>query len=279
MPRAVLRFRDGLLRRAGEARDHRQRPLGPGRRGLRRQFQHRPVQADIADRELRGVDADRKAAGAGVDVIARQRALMPGVERAVGVERQRMRRDHRAVGDQLPHLGFDLAMMHGDDSYPNSGPATANGSSAAMRGGAAEPHALKRPLDGPAGGGEALQEFVLRMRRRRSARARSRIGRWRRPAPAPASARSANSGPICRAVRPSRTSAMASPIRHDARAGRARRIPSAAGCGRSPWRWRSRAMKSSRLHGRQRRRRVGVCRTLSSRSRRNCSVGVKPSGP
>ena len=131
MPTRGLRLRDGLLRRTGEAGDHRQRPLGPGCRGFRRQFQHRPVQADIADRELRGVNADRQSAGAGVDVIARQRALMPGVERAVGIERQRMRGDHRSLGDQLPHLGFDLAMMHGGYSYPNSGPATANGSSAA----------------------------------------------------------------------------------------------------------------------------------------------------
>ena len=79
---------------------------------------------------MRGVDADGQAAGAGIDVIARQRALMPDIERAVGVERERMRREHRAVGDQLPDVGFDLAMMHERYSYPNSGPATANGSCA-----------------------------------------------------------------------------------------------------------------------------------------------------
>ena len=107
---------DGLPGRAGEACDQRQRPLGPARRRLGGELQHRPVQADVADRELRGVDADREPAGAGVDVIARQRALMDGIEAAIGVERQRMRGDHRALGDQAPHLGFDVAMMHGASS-------------------------------------------------------------------------------------------------------------------------------------------------------------------
>ena len=94
-----LGFRDGLSCRAGETCDQRQRPLGPGVRGFGGQFQHRPVQADVADRKLRGVDADRETAGAGVDVIARQRALMDGIKRASGVERQRMRGEHRAIGD------------------------------------------------------------------------------------------------------------------------------------------------------------------------------------
>ena len=125
-----LRFRDGLLGRAGEARDHRNWPLGPRGRGLRRQFQHRAVQADVADRELGGVNADGQSAGAGIEIIARQRPLMPDVERTVGVECERMRREHRAVGDQLANFGFDLAMVHEGTSYPNSGPATANGSCA-----------------------------------------------------------------------------------------------------------------------------------------------------
>ncbi len=46
-----LRLGDGLLRRTGEASDHRQRPFGPGRRGFRRQFQHGPVHSDVADCE------------------------------------------------------------------------------------------------------------------------------------------------------------------------------------------------------------------------------------
>ena len=136
-----LRFRDRLLRRSGEAGDHRQRPLGPGCGRLGGEFQHRPVQADVADRELRGVHADREPAGAGVDVVARQRALMAGIELALGVERQRMRGEYRAVGDQTPHLGFDVAMMHGATPYPYSGPATANGSLAGSA--VAEPNRMR----------------------------------------------------------------------------------------------------------------------------------------
>ena len=52
---------------------------------------------------------------------------MPDIERTVGVEREWMRGEYRAVGDQLPNVSFDFAMMHGGTSYPNSGPATANG--------------------------------------------------------------------------------------------------------------------------------------------------------
>src|SRR5438046_1669979 len=48
-------------------------------------FKHRPVQADVSDGELGGVDADREPAGAGVDVIAGQRALVDEVELAVGI--------------------------------------------------------------------------------------------------------------------------------------------------------------------------------------------------
>ena len=106
------RLRDGLLRRAHKACDHRQRTLGPIGRRLRRQFQHRPVEADIADCELGGVDADRKATGAGIDVVTRECALVSEVKLAVDVERERMRGDDRAVGDQLPDIGFDLAVVH-----------------------------------------------------------------------------------------------------------------------------------------------------------------------
>ena len=80
-----LGFRDRLAGRAHQTRDQRERPLGPGGRGFRGKFKHRPVQADVSDGELRGVDADREPAGAGVDVIAGQRALVEGVELAVGI--------------------------------------------------------------------------------------------------------------------------------------------------------------------------------------------------
>ncbi len=49
----------------------------------------------IADRELRRVHADGEAAGAGGDVVARQRALTPLVEPAFRIERERMRRNRQ----------------------------------------------------------------------------------------------------------------------------------------------------------------------------------------
>ncbi len=112
---------------------------------------------------MRGVDADGQPAGAGIEVIARQRALMPDIERAVGVERERMRGEHRAVGDQLPNVGLDFAMVHDGTSYPNSGPATANGGCAERNGRRAKAHALKRPLDVPARCDEAAEKLFLRM--------------------------------------------------------------------------------------------------------------------
>src|SRR3954451_12216920 len=105
-------FSGGLPGRTGEARDQRQRTLGPVRRSLGGKLEHGTVEADIADRELRGVYADRKAAGAGVDVIARQRPLMRFVELAFGGEREGMRWQHGAVGDQLADLAVDLTVVH-----------------------------------------------------------------------------------------------------------------------------------------------------------------------
>ena len=85
-------FCDRLPGLTGKACDHHERTLGPVRRSLGGKLEHGSIKADIADRELRGVDADREAAGAGVDVIARQRALMLFVELAFGREREGMRR-------------------------------------------------------------------------------------------------------------------------------------------------------------------------------------------
>src|ERR1700686_2457679 len=120
-------FRDRLSCWTREARDQRERALGPGGGRLGGELQLRAVETDVADGELRGVDADGQPACAGIDVIARQRALMHGVELAAGIERERMGGKPRAVGDQAPHLGFNLAVVHGKYPYPNSGPATANG--------------------------------------------------------------------------------------------------------------------------------------------------------
>ena len=86
---------------------------------------------------------------------------MDGVELAAGIERQRMRRNHRAVGDQPPHVGFHFAVVHGANPYPYSGPATANGRFVSCARCAAKAHALKRPLDGPARAGQAVEKFGL----------------------------------------------------------------------------------------------------------------------
>jgi Tetracyclin repressor-like, C-terminal domain len=72
-----LRLRDRLLGRATKAGDQRERPLGPVVGGLGRKLKDRPVETNIADGELRGVNADRQPSGARIDVIARQRALVP----------------------------------------------------------------------------------------------------------------------------------------------------------------------------------------------------------
>ena len=91
------RLLDRLRRLADRAGDHDQRPVGPFARRLDRELEHRPVEPDLADGELRRVHADRQAARAGVDVVAADGALRLLVEFPVGIERQRMRRDHRAL--------------------------------------------------------------------------------------------------------------------------------------------------------------------------------------
>src|SRR5690606_32289111 len=121
------RLGDGLPRRPGEAGDHGQRPVGPGRSRFGGEPEDFPVEARLADGELGGVDADGEPARAGVEIIARQRALAAHIEFPAGVERQRMRGDDRPgleqrEGRRLPVAGGVRRFSH----YPNSGPATAN---------------------------------------------------------------------------------------------------------------------------------------------------------
>jgi hypothetical protein len=90
---SFLRCLAGIASQTG---DHHNRPL----RALRLlcgEPQHGLVQACFADRELRGVHADRESAAARSEVIARERALAALVEAAPRVERERMRRDHGAL--------------------------------------------------------------------------------------------------------------------------------------------------------------------------------------
>ena len=98
-----IRLGERLLRPPDEARDPHQRPVGPGVRGLGGELQHRLVKPRITDRELRGVDADREPAGAGIDVVAGERPLPLRIQPALGVERERMGRDHHAPRERGPH--------------------------------------------------------------------------------------------------------------------------------------------------------------------------------
>ena len=97
------RLGDRLAAAPGEPGDHRDRAVGPARGGLGGERQHRLVEPGLADGELGRMDADGEPAGAGVEVVAGERPLAPGIQPAPGVERQRMRRDHGAAADQRPH--------------------------------------------------------------------------------------------------------------------------------------------------------------------------------
>ena len=95
------RLLDGLRRLADRAGDHHQRPVGPVARRLDRELEHRPVEPDLADRRTASsarrppVRRSRHRCSSG-----RSRAADCVSNCAVGTERQRMRRDHRAVAQQ-----------------------------------------------------------------------------------------------------------------------------------------------------------------------------------
>ena len=91
-----------------KARDHDRRlarPLGCAAHG---ELQHRLEQSGFADGELGGVDAHRKAAGARVEVVAGERPLAAGVQRARGIERERMRGDHHALAQRSQYLRMPI---------------------------------------------------------------------------------------------------------------------------------------------------------------------------
>ena len=115
------RLGDGLLGAPGDAGDEEERPRRPGARRLGRELEHRAVEPDVADRELRRVHADGETARAGVEVVARQRALAALVEAALGVERERVGRDDGAGAERRERVGGDLLPVH----QPSSGPAMA----------------------------------------------------------------------------------------------------------------------------------------------------------
>ena len=98
-----LRLADGLPGAAGKARDHDRSLSRPLHGALHRKLEHGPVEPDVANGELGGVDADREPADAGVEIVAGESALAAGVELAVGIERERMRGDHHALAQRREH--------------------------------------------------------------------------------------------------------------------------------------------------------------------------------
>ena len=78
-------------------------------RRLHGELQHRPVEADVADRELRGVDADRETAGAGIEIVAGERALPARIELA-------LRRRARADAPESPRRARSAASTSGGQS-------------------------------------------------------------------------------------------------------------------------------------------------------------------
>ena len=89
-PRVIAELRGeiglatGLSRAARQPRDHRGRATRPIGGGLARELQHRLVEPRLADGELGGVNADRKPAGARVEIVAGQGLLPARVEACGG---------------------------------------------------------------------------------------------------------------------------------------------------------------------------------------------------
>ena len=99
-----LGFGQRLGGRAADAANanerNRARPVG-AIHFLARQRQNRFKEADsrIADGKLGRVDADGEASGAGGRIVPRQRPLMPLVERAAGIEGERVGRDDQPAAE------------------------------------------------------------------------------------------------------------------------------------------------------------------------------------
>ena len=96
--RGDLRFGARLRLSSHDARDHRERTMVLGERGVRllhRQLEHRAIEIDVrvADGELGRVHADGQATSAGVDIVPRQLPLTLFIQPARSVERERVRGD------------------------------------------------------------------------------------------------------------------------------------------------------------------------------------------
>ena len=103
-PARELRLLDRLRGAADQAGDHDRGMARPFGRRAHRKLEHRPIKPGLADRELRGVNADREPARAGIEIIAGERALPLRIELALRIQRQRMRRYDDALAQQREHL-------------------------------------------------------------------------------------------------------------------------------------------------------------------------------
>jgi len=117
-PARDLRLLDRLRRAADEPCDHDRRRARPFLGAAHGKLQHRLQERGLADRKLGGVDADREPARAGVEIVTRERALAAGIELAISVERERMRRDHRALAQRSEHLRVPILPARHHEACP-----------------------------------------------------------------------------------------------------------------------------------------------------------------
>lgn len=101
-----LRFGHGLRSAAADAGDADERLAGAGHfLGGQRENGMEEADLGIADGELRGVNADREAAHARGEIVARERALAALVETTRGGEREGMGGDDEAVLEAGAQVG------------------------------------------------------------------------------------------------------------------------------------------------------------------------------
>ena len=67
-------------------------------------FQHGGIHPVFPDGKLGGVNTYCQTAGAGIEVVAAERPLSAWIELALGIEGQRMRRNHRTLAQNLRYV-------------------------------------------------------------------------------------------------------------------------------------------------------------------------------
>jgi hypothetical protein len=103
-PTRDLRFPHGLFGPADDAGDHDDRTVRPFLGAAHGKLEHRLIEPRLTDGELRGVNADRKSSGSGVEIVPAQCPLPARIESTLRIERQRMRRDDGSLSQRGEHL-------------------------------------------------------------------------------------------------------------------------------------------------------------------------------